>query len=312
LKKVLAACGFVALVLAITTGAFAAKKVLITGADIKDGSVTGIDIKNGSLGATELSRAARNALRGAEGPRGPVGPQGAQGPQGPKGDSGATGAAGPAGAKGDTGPAGPKGDTGAAGTAGPAGPAGAQGSVGPQGPQGPQGPAGTPGKNPIGQSDAFRITNRDDTGCDGVEVWAHDDENRSFVVTPAQDGTGYFVTRYDLNGVFTAVQGAHHPGDCNNVFTTNTKGAFNGVWTRKIASDLTGFDYNPEATPADSSWVGFLTSVFGISADAADPNSATPAPTTSYEFDYYACGHHWRDAFYNGDFTGGGEIVDCS
>ena len=45
---------------------------------------------------------------------------------------------------------------------------------------------------------------------------------------------------------------------------------------------------------------------------AADPNSANPAPTTSYEFDYYnACNDHWRDAFYGGSFTGGGSIGNC-
>jgi hypothetical protein len=52
--------------------------------------------------------------------------------------------------------------------------------------------------------------------------------------------------------------------------------------------------------------------VFGISEEAADPNSASPAPTTSYEFDYYnACGDHWRDAFYSASFTGGGSIGNC-
>jgi hypothetical protein len=33
--------------------------------------------------------------------------------------------------------------------------------------------------------------------------WANTTEKRSFVVTPAQNGSGYFVTRYDVNGAFT-------------------------------------------------------------------------------------------------------------
>jgi hypothetical protein len=50
-------------------------------------------------------------------------------------------------------------------------------------------------------------------------------ENRYFVVAPAQDGTGYFVTRYDANGKFTAIVGAQHPG-CNDAanFTVATQG----------------------------------------------------------------------------------------
>jgi hypothetical protein len=40
---------------------------------------------------------------------------------------------------------------------------------------------------------------------------------------PAQNGSGYFVTRYDLNGAFTAIVGRQHPGctDAAN-FTTAT------------------------------------------------------------------------------------------
>jgi hypothetical protein len=53
--------------------------------------------------------------------------------------------------------------------------------------------------------------------------WANTTEKRSFLVTPAQNGSGYFVTRYDLNGAFTAIIGRQHPGctDAAN-FTTAT------------------------------------------------------------------------------------------
>lgn len=45
--------------------------------------ITGGDIKNGSIGLRDLSRAARNALKGNAGATGPAGPAGAQGPAGP-------------------------------------------------------------------------------------------------------------------------------------------------------------------------------------------------------------------------------------
>jgi hypothetical protein len=64
--------------------------------------VTGKQIKNGSVSAKDLSKAVRAQLKQA----GLPGPQGVAGPAGP---------AGPAGAKGDTGPAGPTGAPGLSG-----------------------------------------------------------------------------------------------------------------------------------------------------------------------------------------------------
>jgi len=78
------AVAVVALVFAMTGGAFAAK-----------------DYATGSKQSS-----------GKRGPKGPKGKPGPQGPQGPKGDTG------PKGDKGDTGPQGPKGDTGDPWTAG--------------------------------------------------------------------------------------------------------------------------------------------------------------------------------------------------
>jgi len=75
--------GIVAVVLAGSTGAFAAAK--ITGAQIKDNTITGRDIKNRSIGTADLSRAAARALKGEPGPAGPPGPQGVPGPAGPAG-----------------------------------------------------------------------------------------------------------------------------------------------------------------------------------------------------------------------------------
>jgi hypothetical protein len=77
--------------LAATAGsATAAAERLITGRQIKNGSVTGADIKNKSLTASDIRGAIRGA-RGAPGREGPPGPAGAQGAQGPKGDPGSVG-----------------------------------------------------------------------------------------------------------------------------------------------------------------------------------------------------------------------------
>ena len=131
----------------------------------------------------------------------------------------------------------------------------------------------------------------DDPG-DPNQPWANTTENRSYVVSPAQDRSGYFVTRYDLNGAFTAILDRQHPGCTDSgTFTKATKGTWNGVWTQKVTG---AFDYNPDAAmPADPSWDSFLNAVFGVSlADAA---------FVSYEVDYYdSCHDHWRDANYSG------------
>ena len=111
---------FIAIVLAMT-GSDLAARALITGADIKDGSISRVDLS---------SRTVRS-LKGKRGPAGPAGRDGATGPQGPKGS---TGSAGPSGA---VGPAGPRGDTGARG---------AQGDPGEQGDPGPPGNDGAPGQ----------------------------------------------------------------------------------------------------------------------------------------------------------------------
>ena len=87
----------------------------------------------------------------------------------------------------------------------------------------------------------------DDPG-DPNQPWANTTENRSYVVSPAQDRSGYFVTRYDLNGAFTAILDRQHPGCTDSgTFTKATKGTWNGVWTQKVSGK---FDYN--RTPAST------------------------------------------------------------
>jgi hypothetical protein len=119
-----------ALVFALTGTATAASITLITGRQVKDGSLSGADIANRSIGAKKMrlrslttkqlkrgsvtSGEIRNGsltvadfsptllalLHGAAGPAGAQGPAGPQGAPGPRGAAGAAGPAGPAGAPG--------------------------------------------------------------------------------------------------------------------------------------------------------------------------------------------------------------------
>jgi hypothetical protein len=93
-RKTILACAAVALVVGTTTATAA---TLITGKDVKDGSITGRDLKDRSVKQADLSRAIRAQLQqvGAQG--------GAPGTPGPKGDAGTVGAKGDTGAKGDKG-----------------------------------------------------------------------------------------------------------------------------------------------------------------------------------------------------------------
>jgi hypothetical protein len=62
---------------------------LITGKQVKNGSLTGKDVKDHSLTKKDF----KGSVRGATGPQGIQGVQGPQGPQGVKGDTGAPGTA---------------------------------------------------------------------------------------------------------------------------------------------------------------------------------------------------------------------------
>jgi hypothetical protein len=90
-RRTLVIC-IAAAVLVIGGGGAAFASTLITGKDIKNGSVTGKDIKNGSLAERDLNQNVRKkldtTLSGSPGQPGPKGDKGDRGPQGPAGSDG--------------------------------------------------------------------------------------------------------------------------------------------------------------------------------------------------------------------------------
>ena len=88
MKRIVLGLGTIALALALAGGAWAGKRYVIT---------SSAQVKNGSLKLADLSRGARQGLKGARGPVGPAGPKGETGAQGPKGDIGQQGPRGPQG-----------------------------------------------------------------------------------------------------------------------------------------------------------------------------------------------------------------------
>jgi hypothetical protein len=95
----------------LACGGSATAGVLITGAQIADGTITSADVRNGSLTARDLQH---GLLDAAKGQRGLAGADGPQGPQGPVGATGARGPQGPQGAQGPAGQTGQQGPPGAA------------------------------------------------------------------------------------------------------------------------------------------------------------------------------------------------------
>lgn len=86
-----------ALALAASAGTTAWAAVVITGANIQDGTVTGADVRNGSITSIDIARATRLALQARDGRDGRDGLTGPAGAQGLPGRDGAAGAQGPQG-----------------------------------------------------------------------------------------------------------------------------------------------------------------------------------------------------------------------
>lgn len=100
----------VAVLLLAVPATVAGAAALITGKDVKDGSLRSADVKDRSLTGKDVKDGSltRRDYTGPveEGPTGPTGPQGPPGPQGAEGLPGTTGATGAQGATGPTGPQG--------------------------------------------------------------------------------------------------------------------------------------------------------------------------------------------------------------
>lgn len=97
----------VVLLLVLATGSAATAGSLITGAQVKNGSLTGKDVRDRSLTAGDLAPGAvPSAVPGPSGPAGPVGEAGPRGSDGAPGPEGPAGPRGEPGARGEVGPAG--------------------------------------------------------------------------------------------------------------------------------------------------------------------------------------------------------------
>lgn len=107
-KGVLAAAVAASLIVAVAATSATARS-LITGLQIKNGSITSVDLADGTIKSRDLAPSLRHAKTVVPGPQGEAGPQGPQGPNGDTGAQGATGQQGPAGPQGAPGPQGPAG-----------------------------------------------------------------------------------------------------------------------------------------------------------------------------------------------------------
>ncbi len=101
MRRTIIACVAVALVVGSTTATAAS---LISGKEIRNGSVTGKDLKNGSVKRADLSKGIRTRLAAVGAQGGQPSAPGAVGAPGAKGDNGAKGDKGEKGDKGDAGP----------------------------------------------------------------------------------------------------------------------------------------------------------------------------------------------------------------
>ena len=169
------------LVLSIGLGGTAAAVSLVTGKQIKDGTVRGRDVGNGSLSGADVADRSLTPADFSGSVQGPAGPQGPAGAPGPTGSPGQRGPAG------DPGPSGP------------------MGQRGPQGPAGPAGPAGvTDLEYKIGEGVQIApgLWNTFSVGCSagkkvlggGVSTYGNQGSARISVSAPLGNGVGWYVS----------------------------------------------------------------------------------------------------------------------
>ena len=124
---------------------------MLSGKQIRNGSITGADVRDRSLTAADFNGSVQGP-RGLPGLQGPIGPMGLTGPMGLPG------------ARGENGPAGPQGLRGETGATGAQGPRGETGATGPEGPRGDTGATGPPGARRPGQRGCAQGDRRSETG----------------------------------------------------------------------------------------------------------------------------------------------------
>jgi hypothetical protein len=259
-------------VIAGTAAASAGATTLITGAQVRDGSLTGADIRDRSLRVRDLTSAARHALRGGAGARGATGPAGVRGPTGRRGAIGATG---------------PRGEPGPQGEAGP------QGGIGPQGPKGDQGdaaslsrlPWGVVGRNTIGSPAAYFR----------VGPWGRTSGYAATVPPPLGEGS-----------LGVHVEGVNGTGSTAEKLSFGDETTFAGLPIRSI-STLSYWVYagedvftnhslptlSIEANP-DANGATYTTLVYLPDASAA-PSAPSPRAVSAWQkYDTFAAGNKWH------------------
>jgi len=258
LKKAITVIAALVAVLAVTSGAFAAKQYMIT---------SSTQIKHGAISLSDLSKHARKMLHSKQGPKGATGATGAAGPAGASGKDGAPGKNGVAGAPGKDGKdgaAGLNGAPGAPGKDGKDGAAGQNGAPGAPGKDGKDGKDGAPGFSPTAFG-PYASDSPDSSFCGNT--WANDEMDRSYVVYPQQDGS-FLVAETFTNGTFTTVAGDSPQdsacGSANDDVAADITGKLSGYFLVKIPAGEGNFD--PEATCTEKCYTkDFVKAFFGTS-----------------------------------------------
>ena len=104
----------------------------------------------------------------------------------------------------------------------------------------------------------------------------------SYSVEPAEDGTGYIVTRHDVTEPSRRCPAGSIPAVWTTAFSALRPKAGRGTASGLRRSAGTSITTRTRRCPADPSWDNFIAAVFADTADG-------PAPTVTflgYEFDY--------------------------
>ena len=307
MKKAVTLIAALVAVLAVTSGAFAAKQYLITSSK---------QIKHGAISLSDLSRHAHQALQGQQGLQGLQGLAGEKGAAGPTGRDGLNGLAGanglpgrdglnglpgrdgqpgPQGLQGVAGAPGAPGATGLQGLQGPKGDTGPQGQKGDQGLQGPKGEQGPSGVNSPLVFGPYQVSTTDSGFCGND--WAHDTYNVTFVVAPQANGS--FVVSELMKGGFKTMAGASPNSTNCDTGAQIDQGITGSLYGDFVVPVAQGADFNPTATLDDSTPCGGIcTSDKFFEAFFGKASGYTNSTNYAWQFHYTTPGDangHWAD-----------------